>query len=364
MKIIKVKSKDHSQVVREATRTLKQGGLIIYPSDTSYGIGVLPSKQEAVDKLFRLKKGRQKAVSLLFTPTFLLDYILLNDYSTFMLDYFLPGRYTLISQLKNNVNQKIDKRLLPLDKNTLGWRIITQPLLKRILTQVKEPITATSANLPGLPPSYSVKDFLDQLNSEDKKNINLILDAGPLPHQAPSAVLDTSIPTTIFRSNKEIILPLANQIFPNQTEDHLDHLATNFLDFINQNSQSSPNFKLILLFGHLGAGKTTFIRTLLKRLDYTSKITSPSFTLINEYPLNSSKIIHLDLWRLNSTAEIETLDIHRYFQNRNTILVEWGEKYLPLLEKNKHQLLKNTFGVAINSGEEGQTRNYLFLKLL
>lgn len=94
---------------------------------------------------------------------------------------------------------------------------------------------------------------------------------------------------------------------------------------------------LIFLRGELGSGKTTFTQGLAKGLRIKEKVKSPSFVLVREYKIanqsrikiannRESKLVHVDLYRLDKQAEIETLGLADYFDGKNIIIVEWPEK--------------------------------------
>ncbi len=360
MRVIKLEKNNLETVTKEARKTLAEGGLIIYPSDTCYGIGVDPTNSQAVDKLFILKKGRQKPVSLLLNPTLLESYIGLNQFSRFMLEYFLPGPYTLVNSLNSTpASRQLDKRIYQGD--TLGWRIIETPFINQLLSILKKPLTSTSANRPGLPPTYSLAEILDQFQGKEQL-IDLIIDGGKLKPHPPSAVLTTTVPSEILRPNYQAVTPLVFSSFSNQPLANLSLISRQFNTFLQQKETTS--FTLVLLFGPLGAGKTTFIKEFLRQLGYKEKVTSPSFTLINEYLTPTRKVIHLDLWRLDNEKEIKELHLEEYFKDNNLIFIEWGEKYLSLLKEDKNQALKNVYGLSINYSATKNKRDYIFLKLI
>jgi tRNA threonylcarbamoyladenosine biosynthesis protein TsaE len=87
---------------------------------------------------------------------------------------------------------------------------------------------------------------------------------------------------------------------------------------------------ILLLFGELGAGKTTLIQGITAGLEVAPDqyVRSPSFTLINEYK-GRLPIYHVDLYRIESTAELADLGLEDYFFGEGVTLVEWGEKLFP-----------------------------------
>ena len=84
--------------------------------------------------------------------------------------------------------------------------------------------------------------------------------------------------------------------------------------------------------GELGAGKTTFIKGILKGLDYKDQVTSPTFTLVNEYDANC-KIIHIDFYRESNIDRWLNLGIVQYMDSNNIVLIEWGNLIPELLPK-------------------------------
>jgi tRNA threonylcarbamoyladenosine biosynthesis protein TsaE len=88
------------------------------------------------------------------------------------------------------------------------------------------------------------------------------------------------------------------------------------------------NIKNIILFhGSMGAGKTTFIKALARRLGVKDMTGSPTFSLVNEYETeDGNTLYHFDLYRLNSEEEAYDMGIDEYFYSGNLCLIEWPEK--------------------------------------
>ena len=87
---------------------------------------------------------------------------------------------------------------------------------------------------------------------------------------------------------------------------------------------------ILSLEGELGAGKTTFVKGILKGLNYKHDVTSPTFTLINEYETDV-KVIHIDFYRENDTKRWEIIGLNEYLYSDNIIILEWGNLVKDLL---------------------------------
>ena len=110
---------------------------------------------------------------------------------------------------------------------------------------------------------------------------------------------------------------------------------------------------VVFLYGEMGVGKTTFVRYLINQLQKDNKlevteVTSPTFTLLNEYQIHQIKINHYDLFRLKSVEEIKNLDL--FEENINTVtLVEWPQ----IIEEKPKNLIELNF----EYGNDHQTRS-------
>jgi tRNA threonylcarbamoyladenosine biosynthesis protein TsaE len=87
--------------------------------------------------------------------------------------------------------------------------------------------------------------------------------------------------------------------------------------------------KLVLLRGELGAGKTTLVKGIAEAFHAASEedVTSPTFTLVHEYRGPEVNLYHIDLYRVDTPRELETLGLDDLFAENSVLLIEWGEKF-------------------------------------
>lgn len=100
-----------------------------------------------------------------------------------------------------------------------------------------------------------------------------------------------------------------------------------------------------LFYGEMGVGKTTLIKELVKQLGVTDNVSSPTFSLVNEYHSSSKdKIYHFDFYRINKESEAMDMGIEEYFYSKHKCLVEWPNKIENLLPLNAVSIT-----IALNS---------------
>jgi tRNA threonylcarbamoyladenosine biosynthesis protein TsaE len=95
---------------------------------------------------------------------------------------------------------------------------------------------------------------------------------------------------------------------------------------------------VVALTGTLGSGKTKFVAGVCGGLGVRGHVTSPTFTLINEYPAEFGVVAHIDMYRINSMKEVADLGLEEYFNSRCVCLIEWAEAVLDILPPSRFQV--------------------------
>lgn len=180
--IMKISDKN---ALTKSVEMLSKGGVIIYPTETCYGIGADATNDEAVKKVIEMKKrSRKKKVSIAFSDIKMAKrYLVVTKNAEKLAKALMPGPLTLI--VESRTNRRTEGASVD-SKKKVGFRIPDNNLVRRLIKKLGKPVTATSANISGREEIYKIKDII---NTFDGK-IDLILDAGNLKKTKPSTVYD------------------------------------------------------------------------------------------------------------------------------------------------------------------------------
>jgi len=333
MKIIKVNKANTKQSIQEAITVLRAGGLIIYPTETCYGVGVDATNPKAVAKLLKYKRRPEgKAISIAVVDgNMAKEYVTTNETAENIYKNLLPGPITVISSsLGKTVSQ------LEAENHTIGIRIPDYPFTLELIKQFGKPITATSANSSGKKTPYEIQDILNNISTKQSNLIDLILDKGKLANNPPSTVVDTTLNNLPTLRQGQIKIARPENVFITKSDIQTQVLGQELIQ--KHNSTLDKKCIIIALQGDLGAGKTQFTKGVAKGLGISQVITSPTYLLVKDYTIqNTNKLYHIDTWRTSEETELDQLGLHDMLKIGNVIAIEWVEK----VEQTLGRLAKN-----------------------
>lgn len=310
------------QVIMQAVTVLRGGGLVIYPTETVYGVGVEATNPEAVKKLLKYKSRREgKPLSIAVSNQAMAEqYVQLNEQARALYRQFLPGPYTIISQGLGRVTVGVESEF-----GTLGVRIPDYPLITELVQKLGKPITATSANASGKKRPYSLADLFDHLSAKQKSLIDLVIDVGELPKNEPSVVIDTTLSTPLTMRGS---FTQADRVFITHSDQETRQLAGKLM--LKYWDRAQNQGLLIALNGELGAGKTVFTQGVGQFLQVAEPVSSPTYTYLNEYDYSRhdtrGMLYHLDMWKIDIKADFEQLQTEKLLKPGNVVVVEWWQQ--------------------------------------
>jgi L-threonylcarbamoyladenylate synthase len=331
MKIVKLIAKNHSKIIDEAINVLNDGGIIIYPTETCYGIGVDATNQEAVNTLLAYKTFRDdKPISVaVYNQKLAEKYVTLNKTAKNLYKDYLPGPFTIVSKGKQKVAQGVES-----DIGTLGIRIPNHTFLLALLKKFNKSITATSANASYKKTPYKIEDILSHTSKKQQELIDLIIDAGELPRNDPSTVIDTTLDDVNILRQGDIIIDHKQKIITsceNETRVFGEKLILN----LEKKDLQKP--VIIALQGELGTGKTQLCKGIAKQLGITQEVISPTYTICREYKAKKlfKKLYHIDTYKFMEPSEMYEIGWKDMLKPGHLIVIEWAEKISKLIKEEK-----------------------------
>lgn len=324
MKILTITADSDSRVIDQVVEVLERGGMIVYPTETAYGLGVDATNEKAVARLLEFKgKRNNKAISVAVCDIEMAEaYVKVNETARHLYTQFLPGPITVVSESKGVVVRHLES-----ERQTLGIRVPNHPVALGIVKSLGRPITATSANTSGQKTPYSFVDWKKYTSPKKQQLVDIFLDAGDLGNTPPSTVVDTTLNElsvlrqgTIHLSDELMRVSNSAEV----TQEIAGEIVEKYVDMLKSKAL------VIALQGELGTGKTEFAKGVGKVLGISDPIVSPTFQIMNEYAYScgkvSGKMVHIDTWRLEDMAEMESLNVDKYLKSGTVLVIEWLEK--------------------------------------
>lgn len=328
-------STDDAAAIEIACEKLAQGLLVIYPTETCYGIAADATNSEAVTRLLTYKGDRHRQVSIAVADRSMAEeYVEINEIADNIYNNFLPGPVTVISQSRHRVDERLESV-----SGTLGIRIPDHGFARDLIRRYGKAVTATSANTSGRKEPYSRDDWNRYTVEKKREVVALFLDSGRLEERPTSTVVDTTLNDPVILRQGEITVPeVSGQAYISTSEDETRTIGA---EIIRKHVNITRRFPLIVaLQGDLGAGKTQLTKGIAADLGIDTTIPSPTYMLMREYPYKLTKyrgtLYHIDTWRLADMSEIDSaLGVSSVLKPGNIIVIEWAGKAKTYIEMHK-----------------------------
>lgn len=321
---------ENDRAVDVAVSALQKGQLVFMATETVYIAAVDATSEIAVKKLVSFKnRPFGKPFSVGVTDIKMAEkYVVLNKTARDLYKRFLPGPVTVVSTGKHNVANGVEA-----ENGTLGIRIPDYKFFQEVSRKLGKPITATSANASYQRRPYKLSDILENISEKQKNLIDLMVDAGELPHNEPSTVIDTTLDDEgVILRQGDIKLKDKNEVL-SRSEENTQNIAKELW-------QKYENYKgkraiIFALEGQMGAGKTQFVKGLARAMGITEQVVSPSYDLLVNYSLLTlnCSLFHIDTWRMIApNEELNDLNVRSLLEKEAIVAIEWADRSLETIK--------------------------------
>lgn len=189
MEIKKIESLESDSEIQKVVEVLRNGGLIVYPTETLYGLGVDATSDSALEKLWAFKgeRGDKPVLVAVDGQEMSEKYVEISLLGKKVIQNYWPGSVAIVAKSRGVVSKKAQGKT-----ETLGLRMVDNKIVLKIVTFFGKPITSTSANVSGEVTARSLDEFLETVPKEKQDLIDLFIDAGEIPESLPSTIVDTT----------------------------------------------------------------------------------------------------------------------------------------------------------------------------
>jgi tRNA threonylcarbamoyl adenosine modification protein (Sua5/YciO/YrdC/YwlC family) len=203
MEIIDIqKRKNINTTIEKCLRILNDEGVIVYPTDTIYGIGCDIYSEKALNKIYEIKKRNKKQpyIILISSLKMLDEFVVMNENSMKLIKKFWPGPLTIMFKTSKKINKFITG-----DRDKIAIRMPDNEFCLNLIERYAKPITSTSANLSG-----GKQEKFGRIVERFESNIDLYIYNGELTKTLPSTVVDLS--ENKINIIREGIIPLEKMV--------------------------------------------------------------------------------------------------------------------------------------------------------
>lgn len=323
-----VKLKQPKTAILKAVEVLNHGGLVIFPCETVYGVAVDSTNYEAIKKLTKYKQrpfGKPFAI-MVNGIEMAKKYVEINQTAKQLYENFLPGPLTIISQGKHQTAPGVES-----ETGTLGVRLPDYPFMRQVIAKFGRPIVATSANASYKRRPYKLSDIWENISAKQRGLIDLVIDAGELPHREPSTVIDTTRGELTTLRQGEVSFSKENSVLSTNEESTRNvgkELWQKYEKYLGQRAI------VFALEGEMGAGKTQLTKGLAKAMEIEETIISPTYVLEAEY---EKGLVHIDAWRLQQPDELLSMGFGKRIGDKSVVVIEWADRVADVIRKYNEQ---------------------------
>lgn len=194
--------------INEIVEALKQGKVIVYPTETCYGLGCDATNSEAVKKIFNIKQRQEnKSVLVLVSG---IDMIKKYVQWTPMLDdlahKYWPGPLTIVAKLKSADNDLAAGVIG--ENNTLAFRVTDHYFAHDLVKQLNLPLVSTSANIAAQSNPYEIENVLKMFGDKNNQP-DIVIDGGSLPYRNPSTIVQVADEKIEILRQGELVVDLS-----------------------------------------------------------------------------------------------------------------------------------------------------------
>ncbi len=192
---VTIKGSDDGKI-REVGAIVRRGGIIVYPTDTLYGMGGDPLNPSAVRRVIQIKKREDKPMPVLVSNLAAAAKLVeINEIAKSLMEAFWPGGLTIVICAKRTVPDS-----LLMGRKKLGVRMPNNWLTLKIIDACGGALIGTSANISGMPAARA----LDELDARVEASVDAVIDGGAAPLGIPSTVIEVDLLEEGIRQGKEI----------------------------------------------------------------------------------------------------------------------------------------------------------------
>ncbi len=200
MKVIKQEDIDINEIASE----LRNGAVIVYPTETCYGLGCDATNEVAVQKIFDIKKRQKDKPVLVVVPDIdmIMQHIEWSPTLETIANRYWPGALTAVVDLVPE--HPFVSGVFGSD-NTIAFRVTAHSLAAELSEQLGKPLVSTSANIAAQESAYDAESILNMFQDEENQP-DIFIDAGTLPHQSPSTIIKIEHGEMIVLRQGEVIV--------------------------------------------------------------------------------------------------------------------------------------------------------------